>query len=156
MEGVLGRDRGSVTVEAAIALCALVAVLVLALGGVLAVAAQLRCSDAAREAARLAARGELERGRSAAAQIAPVGAMVEITTVDDEVRARVTTGPFGTLLPGLHIGGEAVGSLEPGVGPGAENPAADGPGADGSGAGGGPVGSGTTGGASGGDRKGRP
>ncbi|MGH3563546.1 MAG: TadE family type IV pilus minor pilin, partial [Mycobacterium sp.] len=44
--------------EAALGLAALVAVLVLCLAGVTAVSMQVRCVDAAREAARLAARGD--------------------------------------------------------------------------------------------------
>ena len=51
-------DRGSVTVEAAIALCALIAVFGIAIAGVAAVADQLKCIDAAREATRLIARGD--------------------------------------------------------------------------------------------------
>lgn len=49
----LSGDRGAVTVEAAIALFALVTVLALSFAGIAAVADQLRCTDAAREAARL-------------------------------------------------------------------------------------------------------
>jgi Flp pilus assembly protein TadG len=49
---------GASTVEAAIAIAALVVVLVLCLAGVSAVLMQVRCVDAAREAARLAARGD--------------------------------------------------------------------------------------------------
>ena len=46
-----------VTVEAAFAIAALVVVLVLCVSGLTAVSMQVRCVDAAREAARLAARG---------------------------------------------------------------------------------------------------
>ena len=70
-------DRGAVTVEAALALCSLVIVLALALAAVYAVAAQLRCVDAAREAARLTARGEQARAEQLAKKIAPRGAAVE-------------------------------------------------------------------------------
>ncbi|WP_263993341.1 TadE family type IV pilus minor pilin, partial [Mycolicibacterium fallax] len=46
-------DRGAGTVEAALAIAALVTVLVLAVAGLGALSAQVRCVDAAREAARL-------------------------------------------------------------------------------------------------------
>ena len=65
------RDRGAVTVEAALALCSLVVFLALAMGAIAAVTASVRCTDAARELARLAARGEPDRGREVAAAIAP-------------------------------------------------------------------------------------
>ena len=65
-----------VTVEAAIAVCALLVVMGLAAAGLTAVIEQMRCTDAAREAARLTARGERQRGEEAAGQIA-LGATVE-------------------------------------------------------------------------------
>ncbi|NEW58155.1 pilus assembly protein TadE, partial [Nocardia cyriacigeorgica] len=55
---VLGNDSGAVTVEAAIALAAIVVAVVLCIGALLAASTQVRCIDAAREAARLAARGD--------------------------------------------------------------------------------------------------
>ena len=57
-------DRGAATVEAAFAIAALVVVLVLCAGGLTALSMQVRCIDAAREAARLAARGD-DDGRGA-------------------------------------------------------------------------------------------
>ncbi|WP_275450211.1 TadE family type IV pilus minor pilin, partial [Mycobacterium avium] len=57
---------GASTVEAALGIASLVVVLVACLAGVTAVAMQVRCVDAAREAARLAARGD-ERSATAAA-----------------------------------------------------------------------------------------
>ena len=65
------QDTGAVTVEAALALCALTVFLALALGALIAVAQTMRCADAARELARLAARGEPDRGRAVAARLAP-------------------------------------------------------------------------------------
>jgi hypothetical protein len=102
-----------VTVEAALALCSLVLVLVLAIGAVAAAGAQLRCMDSAREAARLVARGEPDRARQAAEAIAPGGATVEIRTVGDEVTVQVSKGI--DQLPGLTVSGQALGVLEPGV-----------------------------------------
>ncbi|HYN71172.1 MAG TPA: TadE family type IV pilus minor pilin, partial [Nakamurella sp.] len=45
-------DRGSVTVEAAVALASLVVVVAACLGGIGCMIGQVRCADAAREAAR--------------------------------------------------------------------------------------------------------
>ncbi len=104
-------DRGSVTVEAALALCSLVVVLALVLA---AVAAQLRCVDAAREAARLTARGEQTRAADLARRIAPRGAVVAVTVRGDEVTARVSANPVAGLLPGVQVGAEAAAVLEPG------------------------------------------
>ena len=107
-------DRGTVTVEAALALCSLVVVLALVLAAVSAVAAQLRCVDAAREAARLTARGEQDRAENLALRIAPRGAMVQVTVRGDEVTARVSVDPVAGLLPGIEVGAEAAAVLEPG------------------------------------------
>jgi Flp pilus assembly protein TadG len=108
-------DRGAVTVEAALALTSLAVVLALALAGVSAVAAQLRCVDAAREAARLVARGEQDRATELARRIAPRGASVELTVRGDEVTARVSADPMVAMLPGVEIGAEAAAVLEPGL-----------------------------------------
>lgn len=107
-------DRGTVTVEAALALCSLVVVLALMLAAVSAVAAQLRCVDAAREAARLTARGEPDRAEDLARRIAPRGAVVAVTVTGDEITARVSADPVAGLLPGIEVGAEAVAVLEPG------------------------------------------
>ena len=106
-------DRGAVTVEAALALCSLALVTALSVGSVAAVAASVRCTDAARELARLAARGEPDRGRAVAARLAPTGARVELVIRGDEAVAEVTATPL--QLPGLHLAGRAVAVLEPAV-----------------------------------------
>ena len=108
-------DRGAVTVEAALALSSLVAVL--ALAGVSAISAQLRCLDAAREAARLTARGEPEHGQQIAQQLAPADATVRIAVRGDEVVVEVAADPVGGLLPGVDVRAEAMAMLEPGVAP---------------------------------------
>jgi len=110
------RDSGAVTVEAAIALGAFVIVLAIALGAVAAVTDQLRCTDAAREAARLAARGDSERARVAAERLAPGGAQVTIAVRGDTVEVHVRAEPAGGLLPGIRVHGEAFAVTEPGVG----------------------------------------
>lgn len=109
-------DSGAVTVEAAIALGAFVLVLAIALGAIASVTDQLRCTDAAREAARLTARGDSERGRVAAERIAPSGARVTITVRGDTVEVQVHAEPVNGLLPGVRLHGEAFAVAEPGVG----------------------------------------
>jgi Flp pilus assembly protein TadG len=106
-------DRGSVTVEAALALCSLIAVLALMLAAVSAVAAQLRCVDAAREAARLTARGEPDRAEQLARRVGPRGATVAVTINGDDVLARVSANPVAGLLPGIAVGAEAAAVMEP-------------------------------------------
>lgn len=106
-------ERGAVTVEAAIALGALTLVVLAALGAVATVAAAVRCTDAARELVRLAARGEADRGRTAAEALAPRGATIELTVGGAEVRAVVTAAPVGPVP--VRVGGTAVGALEPGA-----------------------------------------
>jgi hypothetical protein len=104
-----------VTVEAALALCSLVVVLVLAVAAMSAVAASVRCLDASRELARLAARGEPERGRAVAAELAPAGARLDLVRTGDTVRAEVSV-QLVRPLP-VRIGGRAVAVVEPGVAP---------------------------------------
>jgi Flp pilus assembly protein TadG len=111
-----GPDRGAVTVEAAIAVCALVVVLGLILGGVAAVADQLRCMDAAREAARLLTRGQRELAEDVVRTIAPRGAVLSVRGEGDTVTVEVAAEPLGGLLPGVHLRAEAYAVLEPGVG----------------------------------------
>lgn len=106
-------DRGSVTVEAAVAIGTLVLVASVAIGAVATVIASVRCVDAARELARLAARGEPDRGRTAAAGIAPGRARIELSTDGDAVLVTVAAAPVG-LLP-LEVSGSAAAVLEPGV-----------------------------------------
>jgi len=109
-----GGERGSATVEAALAVCAVVVVLAMALAGSAAVFAQLRYTDAAREAARLVARGEQDRADEAARRVAPSGADIAIRVRGDEVLVEVNAEPAG-VLPGLVVRAEAMAVLEPGV-----------------------------------------
>lgn len=108
-------DRGAVTVEAALALCSLTVFLVVAVAAVATVAATIRCIDASRELARLAARGEPDRGRAVAAALAPPGALLTLTGDGvDTVVAEVSAAPLHPLP--VRISGRAVAALEPGVG----------------------------------------
>jgi len=97
-------------VEAALALAALVAVVVLCAAGLTAVALQIQCIDAAREVARLAARGDVA-ALTGAERLAPAGASIELRRDGAYVRARVSGR--SPLLPGLVISGDSVAMAEP-------------------------------------------
>jgi hypothetical protein len=87
-------------------------VLALCVAGLTAVSMQVRCIDAAREAARLAARGDDALASVAAQRIAPDGAAVQLRRDGDVVVATVTT--HTPLLPGITIAAEGVAAVEPG------------------------------------------
>lgn len=93
-------------------MAALVVVLVLCLAGLTAVAMQVRCVDAAREAARLAARGDDRAASEAARMVGPAGAGLEVRRGDGRVVARVAAR--SPLLPGITIVAEGVAAIEPG------------------------------------------
>ncbi|GAA4911240.1 hypothetical protein EV188_10371 [Actinomycetospora succinea] len=101
------------TVEAAFAVGTLVVVLGIVLAAMGAVVLQLRCLDAATEAARLAARGDAEGARRAAEQLLPGGSEVGVDVRGDDVVVRVRAVPLGSALPGLRIGAEASAAREP-------------------------------------------
>jgi Flp pilus assembly protein TadG len=109
-------DAGMVTVEAAIALCAFVTMLAMILAGTSAVLDQIRCTDAAREAARLVARGEADLARDAVDRIAPHGATLTIDTNGDAVTAVVAADPVRGLVPGVRVRAEAYAVREPEAG----------------------------------------
>ncbi|MBI2700465.1 MULTISPECIES: TadE family type IV pilus minor pilin [Mycobacterium] len=94
------------------AIAALVAVLVVCLAGVTAVSMQVRCVDAAREAARLAARGDQANAIEAARRIAPPGARVQVQHDGGYLVATVVAR--SNLLPALDIAARAVSAEEPG------------------------------------------
>lgn len=89
----------------------LVVVLVLCLAGVTALSMQVRCVDAAREAARLAARGDERSALGAARRIAPAGARVEVRRDGEFLVATVVAR--SKLLPALDIAAKAVSAAEP-------------------------------------------
>jgi Flp pilus assembly protein TadG len=111
------RDRGSATAELAVSLPALVLLVLVGMTAVGAVRTQLECVDAAREAARAAARGA--PGVAAGQRVAPAGAEVTVTeqgdTVVATVRARV--GPVGSWAPGFDVDATAVAAREPDASP---------------------------------------
>lgn len=84
--------------------------LVVCVAGLTAVAMQVRCIDAAREAARLAARGD-DGAADTARQVAPAGAGVDVRREGDFVVATVTAR--SALLPGVEISARAVSAAEP-------------------------------------------
>lgn len=104
-------ESGAVTVEAAIVLSAVVVVLVLCLGALVAGSMHVRCVDAAREAARLAARGDEANAVATARKVAPAGAVV--TVREDGSLAIATVTAHTPLLPGLDINARAVAAVEP-------------------------------------------
>ncbi|OBH10296.1 pilus biosynthesis protein TadE [Mycobacterium sp. E1747] len=85
--------------------------LVLCLAGVTAVSMQVRCVDAAREAARLAARGDERSALTAARRIAPRGARVEVHRDGEFLVATVVAQ--SKLLPALDIAANGVAAAEP-------------------------------------------
>jgi len=97
-------------VEAALATATLVVVLMLCLAGVTAVTAQVRCVDAAREAARLAARGDVSSALDAARRIAPAGARIAVHRDGDFVV--VTVVAHSKLLPAMDIAAKTVAAAE--------------------------------------------
>ncbi len=112
------RDRGSATAELAVVLPAVVLLAVLGVWAVAAVAAHLRCVDAAGAGARALARGESPAAVSrVVAQVAPRGATVRLGREGDlvvvEVRATVPLpGPWSRDGPGLAVGDRAVAVAE--------------------------------------------
>lgn len=110
-------ESGAVTVEAALGICSVAAVLVLALMALGAVIGQLRCTDAAIEAARLVARGERGRASEAVSSIAPAAASLDVTVRGDRITTEVRSPPIGRLPPGQWLSAEAFAVAEPGTVP---------------------------------------
>jgi Flp pilus assembly protein TadG len=108
-----------VTAETAVLLPVLVALTAVLLWGVLVGAAQIRCVDAAREAARAAARGDPAGRVVALAQAAaPQGARVAVSEQGGTVRVDVSAqsrgpGVLGGLLS-LPVSASASALREPG------------------------------------------
>lgn len=102
------------TAEAAFAIVALVATLVVCMAGLTAVSMQVRCVDAAREAARLSARGDDRGADWAARTVGPEGAVLHLRRKGAYVVATVTSRSL--LLPGVSIDAEAIAATEPAAG----------------------------------------
>ncbi|OHV29232.1 pilus assembly protein TadE [Parafrankia colletiae] len=111
------RDQGQVTAELAMGLPSLVAVVFLLLWMISAVSAQTRCAEAARLAARAAARGETPAAtRAWALRAAPPDAVIDIEEVEGGVRVRVTAtvgaGGAGAIAPAVTVSAFAVAAVE--------------------------------------------
>lgn len=113
------KARGSVTAETAVLLPVLLIVLAAAIGVLACVAAQLRCVDAARAAARVAARGDTPAlVRTAGERLAPAGATVTLRSTGEgavEVVVTARVRPFGgalDALPAVTVSGRAVAAVE--------------------------------------------
>jgi Flp pilus assembly protein TadG len=107
-----------VTAETAVVLPVLLLVLAGAVAAVTVVGAQLRCVDAAREAARAAARGEAAAAvASVAAGTAPRGAGTAVAVAGDDVTVTVSAevSPLGPLPLRVSVSATAVARREPGA-----------------------------------------
>jgi hypothetical protein len=91
----------------------LIAVVAMAVAAVAATLAQVRCVDAAREAARLAARGDTAAAVPAAEAVGPPGLSVQVDRAGTTVTVRVHAP---TPLPGLTVSAVAVAAVETGEG----------------------------------------
>lgn len=103
-----------VTVELAAALPVLMLLLGVALAAVSVAGQRVRAADAAREAARAAARGDSATALRLAGDAAP-GAAVSISRSGDRVtaRVRIAVHPMGGWLPAVQIAEQAVAAAEP-------------------------------------------
>jgi hypothetical protein len=111
-------ERGYVTAETAMVLPTLVGLGLALTLIVVAAAAQLRCADAAWEAARGLARGE-PPGYAARIvhRFGPAGASAEVSSGEGSVLVRVAARlPLSNaLLPAIHVAGRAQIACEPGA-----------------------------------------
>ena len=116
-------DHGTVTAEVAILLPVLVGVMILGLSMVGVVTANIRCIDAARDAARATARGEpLASAEDLGQRAAPPDSTITITQQDAEVHVLVTSKPHLSLpvvggLLEIPVRAEATVQTEPGTQP---------------------------------------
>src|SRR4051812_21206280 len=112
------RDLGMVTAELAACLPVLVLILGVAISAVEVVAERVRLVDAAREAARAAARGDPGAGRRLALEQAP-GARGAVTSGGGRVPAVATkqVHPLGGWLPSITVSERCVAAVEPTAAP---------------------------------------
>ena len=116
---VVRGESGAVTAEAAVVVPVLLALVLGSTWFVALAATQVRVVDAAREVARVAARGEPEDAAVASGRVvAPAGTRFQVSRDGEQVRveASVTVdGPGGLFrfLPGVTVASEAVAREEP-------------------------------------------
>ncbi|MET9256909.1 TadE family type IV pilus minor pilin [Streptomyces sp. NPDC003717] len=119
-------DAGFVTAETAVVLPVLVAFAMALVWGLLVVAAQIQCVDAARTGARAAARQDADGAVvRVAREVAPRGARVSVSREADLVRVAVVAKPPALGLLPFEVREEAVASMESAVtvdGAGGEGP----------------------------------
>ena len=111
------RQHGMVTAETAAVLPVLLALTVLLIWVLSLGIAQVRCLDAAREAARLAARGDTEQAHAVAAEAAPEEARIAIVEADGLVTVTVSVAarpgfPLLSQFPAVSLSARAVSALE--------------------------------------------
>ncbi|TDC03779.1 hypothetical protein E1267_25210 [Nonomuraea longispora] len=110
-------SRGSVTAETAAMLPALMVVLAAALWAVQAVGVQLECVDAARAAARAAARGEpLSQVRDRARSATHADARITVSRDVDLTKVQITVEvrpAWGGSLPAVQVSATATADTEP-------------------------------------------
>ncbi|MFI6209319.1 TadE family type IV pilus minor pilin [Streptomyces sp. NPDC051041] len=108
-----GADRGFVTAESAVALPVLVAFAMALVWGLLVVAAQIQCVDAARTGARAAARQDpVDAVVEVARAAAPRGAEVTVRREAGRVRVVVVAKPAALRGLPFEVREEAVASVE--------------------------------------------
>ena len=112
-----------VTAETAVVLPVLIALTVLLIWVLSLGILQVRCLDAAREAARLAARGDAQQAHAVAAQAAPDDARIAIVETDGLVTVTVTVAarpdfPLLAHLPAVSLSARAVSASEGSDAPG--------------------------------------
>lgn len=100
--------------ETAFAILALVTIMVICMAGLGAVSTQVRCVDAAREAARLAARGDPDGAERAARTVGPQNAVLRVRRNDGYVIATVTAR--SPLLLGMSVSAQATAIAENAIG----------------------------------------
>ncbi|AQZ71088.1 hypothetical protein BKM31_43505 [[Actinomadura] parvosata subsp. kistnae] len=109
-------SRGSVTAETAAMLPALMVVLAAGLWAIQAVGVQLECVDAARLAARAAARGEpLEQVRAVTRAATDPNAQVAITRDPELTKVQITVEvrpSWGESLPTVRVSAAATAATE--------------------------------------------
>ncbi|HEV2634350.1 MAG TPA: TadE family type IV pilus minor pilin [Actinocrinis sp.] len=111
-------DGGYITAETALALPSLVLVFCSLLLVVLAAGVQLRCGDAAWEAARLAARGEpIDLVEDQVKPWTPTGSDVSVKQDQDGIQAIVSVrlGLPGARLPAIRVSSTAFVACESGL-----------------------------------------